>query len=187
MGRACALLRGGLAKAVASNFGPTQLRKVNAYWRGRGVPHAVNQVQFSLLSQLPLETGLLDECADLGVTCIGYSPLGLGVLSGRYDERDGRLPSGPRGYLFRQLLPSCRPLLGTLAEVADARGVSSSAVAVNWAMSKGVLCIAGMRNRAQVRETLAALTFRLSGAEVDELEAAAKGAKKATQNIFQTA
>ena len=53
-------------------------------------------------------------------------------------------------------------------------------------MSKGVLAIAGMRTRAQVTDTLAALSFTLSAAEVDELEAAAKGAKKATQNIFQT-
>ena len=38
----------------------------------------------------------------------------------------------------------------------------------------------------QVRDNLQALTFVLSDAEVDELEFAAKGAKKATQNIFQT-
>ena len=48
----------GLARAVGtSNYGPEQLAKVNAYWRDRGVPHTVNQVQFSLLSTLPLETG----------------------------------------------------------------------------------------------------------------------------------
>ena len=81
-----------------------RLRKVNKYWSERGVPHSVNQVgaptasgclplfahsavlwqvQLSLLSTLPIESGLLDECADLGITPIGYSPLGLGVLSGK--------------------------------------------------------------------------------------------------------
>jgi len=176
----------GLARAVGtSNFGPKQLRKANAYWRDRGVPHTVNQVQLSLLSTLPIDSGLLDECADLGVTPIGYSPLGLGVLSGKYDL--DRLPSGPRGFLFKQLLPSCKPLLGTLREAADARGVSMSAIAINWAMSKGVLVIVGMRSAEQVSDNLAALTFSLSGAEVDELEKAAAKAKQATQNIFQTA
>ena len=48
------------------------------------------------------------------------------------------------------------------------------------------LTIVGMGTAEQVKDNLAALTFSLSGAEVDELEAAAKGAKKATQNIFQT-
>ena len=47
------------------------------------------------------------------------SPLGLGVLSGKYDERN--LPDGPRGLIFRALLPSCRGLLATLREVAAAR------------------------------------------------------------------
>ena len=77
----------GLANAVGtSNFGPKQLARVNAYWRERGVPHAANQVQLSLLSMLPLENGLFDACKELGVTPIGYSPLALGLLSGKYDE-----------------------------------------------------------------------------------------------------
>ena len=61
-----------------------------------------------------------------------------------------------------------------------------SAVAIAWAMSKGALVIVGMKSPEQVRDNLAACTLRLSTAEVDELESAAKGAKKATQNIFQT-
>ena len=162
------------------------MRKVNEYWRNRGVPHTVNQVQLSLLSQLPLESGLLDECADLGITPIGYSPLALGVLSGKYSA-DGALPEGPRGLIFKALLPSCAPLLGVLREIAEVRGVSMSAVAINWAMSKGTLVIVGMKTPAQVADNLQALTFSLSGAEVDELERAAAKAKKATQNIFQTA
>ena len=183
----------GLARAVGtSNFGPQQLRKVNRYWSERGVPHTVNQVQLSLLSTLPIESGLLDECADLGVTPIGYSPLALGVLSGKYTLDS--LPTGPRGFLFKrapspgpdptptptvrlriqaclrlargltptvtsvtftELLPSCKPLLGTQREIADARGVSMSAVAIAWAMSKGALTIVGMKSPQQVRGRLA--------------------------------
>ena len=175
----------GLAQAVGtSNFGPKQLRKANKYWADRGVPHTVNQVQFSLLSQLPIESGLLETSAELGVTPIGYSPLALGILSGKYDMNN--LPEGPRGLIFKFLLPSLKPLLATQREIAEARGVSMSAVAINWALDKGCLTIVGMKSPEQVKDNLQALTFRLSGAEVDELEKAAKGAKKATQNIFQT-
>lgn len=42
-----------------------RLRKANAYWRDRGVPHTVNQVQLSLLSTLPVESGLLETCAEV--------------------------------------------------------------------------------------------------------------------------
>ena len=102
-------------------------------------------------SLLPLRVaGLLEECADLGVTPIGYSPLALGVLSGKYSAE--RLPSGPRALVFKALLPSLRPLLGTLNEVAAARRVSPSAVAIAWAMSKGVLVIVGMRTPEQVSD-----------------------------------
>ena len=53
-----------------SNFGPRQLRLANAYWAERGVPHTANQVQFSLLSTLPLESGpypnlTLTRCSSL--------------------------------------------------------------------------------------------------------------------------
>ena len=62
-----------------------------------------------------------------------------------------------------------------------------SAVAIAWSMSKGALVIVGMKSPEQVRDNLAACSLQLSTAEIEELERAAKGAKKATQNIFQTA
>ena len=43
-----------------------------------------NQVQFSLLSRYPIETGLAEKCAELGVQPIGYSPLAFGLLSDKY-------------------------------------------------------------------------------------------------------
>ena len=38
-------------------------------------------------STLPVESGLLEACAELGVAPVGYSPLGLGVLSGKYPAK----------------------------------------------------------------------------------------------------
>ena len=95
----------GLADAVGtSNYGPVQLRKIAAYMKERGVPLVSNQVQFSLLSMEPLDSGLFDACAELGISPIGYSPLALGLLTDRYDVSAGgdgsRLPDGPRGLLF---------------------------------------------------------------------------------------
>ncbi|KAL1520035.1 hypothetical protein AB1Y20_023513 [Prymnesium parvum] len=177
----------GLAQACGtSNFGPEQLRKVNAYWTERGIPHASNQFQFSLLSTLPLESGLFDACSELGVTPIGYSPLALGLLSGKYSVTT--VPRGPRGILFRQILPGLKPLLGTLKEIALTRGTSMSTIAINWCMCQGALVIVGVKTPAQaVADNLAALEFQLSVPEVDELTAmAARVPRKATQNIFQT-
>ena len=133
----------GLAKAVgASNYGPKQLRVLHRELAARSVPLASNQVQFSLLSRQPLSSGLLDTCKELGVVPIGYSPLALGLLSGRFngdvDHDAPRLPPGPRGALFRQILPGTRPLLEELATIAERRGKSVPQVAINWSICKGV-------------------------------------------------
>lgn len=176
----------GLADAVGtSNFGPKQLRKANTYWSARGVPHTANQVQFSLLSTLPLENGLLQECAEIGITPIGYSPLALGLLSGKYDLDN--LPAGPRGVLFRQILPGLAPLLDCLRSIATARTKSMSQVALNWTMRQGVVAIVGIRTVEQASDNLGALGWSLTDAEMDALtEEAKRVPRKATQNIFQT-
>lgn len=55
-------------------------------------------MQFSLLSRQPIKSGLLDACEELGVVPIGYSPLALGLLSGRYTgESEHDAPLLPPG------------------------------------------------------------------------------------------
>jgi len=182
----------GLAKGVgASNYGPTQLRSLHADLAQTNVPLASNQVQFSLLSRQPLTSGLLDTCRELGVVPIGYSPLALGLLSGRFsgDEASdlANLPAGPRGVLFKQILPGLKPLLTTLNSVAATRRKTVAQVAINWCVCKGVVPIVGANTVVQVEENLGALGWRLTADQVRELDAAAEAVPRgATQNIFQT-
>eukprot|EP00899_Mesostigma_viride_P008769 jgi/Mesvir1/17894/Mv12964-RA.1 len=174
----------GLVRGVgASNYGPKQLRRLHAYLASEGVPLASNQVQYSLLSRDP--SHVKETCDELGVTMIAYSPLALGLLTGKYSV-DSALPTGPRGFLFRSVLPSMAPLLGVMGEIATARGKSVPQVAVNWCLTKGLVPIPGARDVRQAEENLGALGWRLSDAEVVELEVAAAKAKQVTQNIFQT-
>lgn len=53
---------------------------------------------------------------------------GLGMLTGKYDAKTGRLPKGPRSVLFRQILPGIEPLLGAMRAIADERGKTASQV-----------------------------------------------------------
>lgn len=104
----------------------------------RGVKLALTQVQLSLLSWGAMQQELLATAQELGVTVIAYSPLGLGMLTGRYSvDGEGGVPAGPRGGLFRNILPSCRTVLGTLQEIAEARGVSQSQVCARCAAPCG--------------------------------------------------
>ena len=174
-----------LCKAVGlSNFGPEALRDAKRFFDDRGVPVAVNQVQFSLLSTRPEDTGLLAACAELGVTPVAYSPLALGALA---SQGTSKRPKGPRGFLFDQVLPGATELTGLLAEIAKNRRKTTAQVALNWTICKGCLPIVGARTPERIKENLGACGWRLSEAEVYALDAAAQQAtKKATQNIFMT-
>ena len=75
----------GLARGVGlSNLGPRGLRRGVDAVNAAGAPVATHQTQFSLLCRAPLEDGSFDVADDCGVTSVGYSPLCLGLLSGRY-------------------------------------------------------------------------------------------------------
>lgn len=54
------------------------------------------QVQFSLLSMGGDQMEIKSICDSLGIRLISYSPLGLGMLTGKYTPTCNNLPRGPR-------------------------------------------------------------------------------------------
>ncbi|QOV23420.1 aldo/keto reductase [Anabaenopsis elenkinii] len=178
----------GLVNGVGlSNYGPKRLQFVHQKFAARGVPIKTLQVQYSLLSTYPVtELGLKDVCDQLGIKLIAYSPLALGILTGKYTGT-GNLPPGIRGLLFRQLLPGVRSLVECLREVAKSRNKTMSQVAINWCICKGTIPIPGAKSVEQARENIGALGWRLDSGEITALDqAAASTDKKMVQNIFQT-
>ena len=178
----------GLVKGVGlSNYGPKRLKQVQKKFAERGVPITTLQVQYSLLSTYPVtQLKLKDLCDELGIKLIAYSPLALGLLTGKYSEQ-GPLPKGIRGLLFRQILPGMRSLLACLQDVAQSRNKTMSQVAINWCICKGTIPIPGAKSVEQARENIGALGWQLDGNEIAELDRAATNAdKKMVQNIFQT-
>lgn len=182
------LYQKGLVKGVGlSNYGSEALQRVQKRFSDRGVKIATLQVQYSLLSTYPVtELGVKEICDDLGIKIIAYSPLGLGLLTGKYSEK-GNLPTGIRGLLFKNLLPGIKPVLDCLKEIASLRNKSMSQVAINWCICKDTIPIPGAKNVMQARENIMALDWRLDAGEIAELDKiAANLDKKMVQNIFQT-
>ncbi|GBF79209.1 aldo/keto reductase [Aphanothece sacrum] len=178
----------GLVKGIGlSNYGPKRLKQVYQRFSSRGIPLVSLQVQYSLLSTYAVtELGLKDVCDELGIKLIAYSPLALGLLTGKYSE-NGLLPKGFRGLLFRQLLPKIRPLLDCLQEIANHHSKTQSQVALNWCICKGTIPIPGAKSVKQMEDNLGAMGWKLNDGEVTELDKVANHLeKKMVQNIFQT-
>ena len=176
------------AKALGlSNFGPKRLQKAYDFCQDHGVQIVSLQVQYSLLSTYPVATlGLKDLCDRLGIKLIAYSPLTLGLLTGKYSPQ-GPFPKGIRNFLFRQLLPAIQPLLVTIKAIADSREKTMAQVALNWCICQGTMPIPGAKNRQQVADNLGALGWRLDAGEMVELnQQAATLPKTMVQNIFQS-
>lgn len=177
----------GLVKGVGlSNYGPKRLKWVQQRFSSRGIPIVSLQVQYSLLSTYPVtELGIKDVCDELGIKLIAYSPLALGLLTGKYSE--SAFPKGIRGFLFKQIIPGMRPLLTCLQEIAQNRNKSRSQVAINWCICKGSIPIPGAKSLQQAKENIGALGWLLEEGEIAALDkAAASVDKKMVQNIFQT-
>ena len=164
----------GYVSAVGlSNYGPKQLRKVHSYLSAKGVPIAANQIQYSLLSR-KVGDEVKEVCDELGICMIAYSPLGLGILGGRYMPGSSQpAPPGFRGLILKQRIQEAAPLLSVLADVAEQRGKTVAQVSINWCICKGTVPIPGARTLQQAHENLGAMGWRLSQAEVQALDAAA--------------
>ncbi|CAM9369045.1 unnamed protein product, partial [Heterosigma akashiwo] len=163
----------GLVKNVGvSNYGSEALRAAASALEKRGVTLASNQIQMSLVYRCPLDNGLVKTCQDLGVHVLSYSPLGLGLVTGKYSL--DKLPSGPRAKLRQTCRPAAWPAaLAAAQEVAAARGGAPlTQVCLNWAIAKGTTPIPGARNLGQIAQNLAALEWSLSGEEVAKLDEA---------------
>jgi aryl-alcohol dehydrogenase-like predicted oxidoreductase len=161
----------GLTRAVGvSNYNVAQMRRAHSALQRWGLKLASNQVEFSLLQRKPERDGLLDACRELGVTLIAYSPLGQGLLTGKYSP-DSRPPGLGRRRYTRQRLAAVQPLTAKLWEIGQAHaGKTPAQVALNWVICKGAVPIPGAKNAEQAEQNAQAMGWRLSDNEVAVLD-----------------
>ncbi|MCL4530571.1 MAG: aldo/keto reductase [Chloroflexi bacterium] len=160
----------GWARAVGvSNFDqPQMLRSYSALER-KSVPLASNQVHYSLLNRKVEKNGLLARCKELGIRLIAYSPLEMGLLTGKYTPANP--PPGSRGGRYASLIQKLAPVLKLMTEIGqDHGGKSNAQVALNWVICKGALPIPGAKNAAQALQNAGALGWKLTDEEMAKLD-----------------
>ena len=93
---------------------------------------------------------------------VGYSPLGGGMLTGKYRRGEtGRNQSIFSKFLHREEEENNSAILDMVEGVAQEASAIPVEVAISWVMSKEVIPIAGPRNPKQLRWTYPVLVERL--------------------------
>ncbi|KAK1743705.1 pyridoxal reductase [Skeletonema marinoi] len=76
--------RGLVQNVGVSNYGPTLVTECSEHLAKRGVPLASNQIAYSLIGRHNGAQQTLDTCNELGVKVLAYYPFAMGLLTGKY-------------------------------------------------------------------------------------------------------
>ena len=174
------LVEAGQIRSVGvSNFNPKQMRRAHSALRARGLPLAVNQVEYSLAHRNIEANGVLETAQELGVTIVAWGPLASGLLTGRFHDDPQALAATPivRRRRFRSLLDRTRPLIAALTEVGSRYDATPAQVALNWLIHShgdSVVAIPGASKVRQAAESTGAMGFQLTGDELGQIDQASK-------------
>jgi aryl-alcohol dehydrogenase-like predicted oxidoreductase len=175
MPRLSRLLDSGLVGHVGvSNHSLAQWRAAE---RALGGPVLSNQVRFSLIERGP-ENELLPWAQREGRLIIAYSPLGQGLLSGKYQKSPPRNFRRGRRAFSAESRQRLQPLVDGLGEIGANHGATSSQVALAWLIRKpNVVAIPGASNVRQLEENVGAADLELSDDDDARLTALALSAE----------
>lgn len=137
----------------ASNFSPPQFELLSSRF-----PLVTNQIELSALQMASLHDGTLDQCQRLRIAPMAWSPLAGGRLFGE---------ENPRAIRVRQVL----------GEIAQAHGVTSSAVAYAWVLRHPScpLVLTGSKRIAALQEAVTGARLMLTRDEWFAVWSASEG------------
>jgi aryl-alcohol dehydrogenase-like predicted oxidoreductase len=147
------------------------------------------QNEYSLLRRGPERFGVIDACARDGLAFIPYFPLASGVLTGKY-HRDEAPPAGTRlaGMPAERVDSALAPKVFDRVEALDAWARDHKhtllELAIAWLLARPTVAsvIAGATKPEQVQANAAAAAWKLTDADLVEIDALLEQAKgKATQ------
>jgi aryl-alcohol dehydrogenase-like predicted oxidoreductase len=173
--------------AGVSNYAGWQLARAATWqraWPGR-VPIASVQVEYSLLAR-GAEHEVMPAAVACGTGVLCWSPLGRGVLTGKYRggvPADSRAASPHLGWFVQPYLDErCRAIVQAVSTAADGLGVTPLGVALSWVRDRpGVTAaVVGARTTGQLAGILQAeevtLPPEIAGA-LDDVSAAPGGSR----------
>lgn len=145
---------GKIREIGVSNHTPAQVAALQAHLE---FPIASTQPEFSAVTLDPMRDGTLDQCMELMITPMAWSPLAGGSLA----TGDGLRPD----------------LLAVLDSLAEREGVNRSHIALAFVLShpSAPIAIIGSQNPARITASTAALAVTLTRTDVYEIVQASEG------------
>ena len=174
-----ALVENGMVRQVGvSNYYPHQLAALRKYLHA---PIVSNQIELSLLRLDPIYEGaagapgspgkvgdgVLDQCLELKVTPLSYSPLGGGWLSGRREV--------PADHSRHEQITRTLDALRAMGESYG--GATPTQLALAWLLAhpSGVIPLVGSNSPEHIQEAAGAAAIRLSRTDWYKLWVASRG------------
>jgi aryl-alcohol dehydrogenase-like predicted oxidoreductase len=166
---------GKILYAGLSNFPAWRLaRAVTLAELSHSVPIAAAQFEHSLVHREP-ETDLFPASEALRLGVVTWSPLGGGMLTGKYRKGEKGRAEGFGGKVFQPENTAQRTqILDTVLAIAGELGVSADQVAIRWAGTHGAVPMIGPRSPTQLESNLGALALELSAEHLDRLDAVSR-------------
>jgi aryl-alcohol dehydrogenase-like predicted oxidoreductase len=146
-----------------SEWTPEQLAAAVSLCHSAGwTPPVANQPHYSALWRLP-EQRLLDESARLGLGTLAWSPLAMGLLTGKYrpgqpPPRGSRLAGDDRSFMDRYLRHGVLEAVEAAGKAADAAGIPLSQLALAWCLRRAEVTsvLVGASRPSQVDQNVSA-------------------------------
>ena len=167
------LVRAGKLREIGcSNFSAGQIKESESA-AGSGARFVSVQNHYNLLHREP-EAGVLPECVRAGLAFIPFFPLANGLLSGKY-RRGQAYPQGSRGgdgFGPKVFNDENLAKVEALADFAASRGHTLLELAMSWLAARPAVAsvIAGARTPEQARMNASAANWRLTAADLEEIE-----------------
>ncbi|MEB1529097.1 aldo/keto reductase [Xanthomonas sp. WHRI 7945] len=148
-------------------------------------PLVALQIEYSL-AQRTVEAELVPMAEALGLAVLAWSPLTMGILTGKYSRQDlaavqRRAADGQAGaergdaaHAHEMLTERALDIADVVKQVASELGRSPAQVALAWLLQRpgaGAIPIVGARTLAQLDDNLGALDLQLDAQQLQQLDA----------------
>lgn len=169
VGAMAELVKQGKVKYIGlSECSANDLRRAHAVH-----PISALQIEVSpfVLEPFDPKTGILATARELGITIVAYSPLGRGMLTGRYKsvddfEADDFRRSIPK--YSNENFPKILDIVSKIKEIAATHNATPGQAAIAWVLAQGddFVTIPGTKNVKYIKENVGAAAVKLTREDI---------------------